>query len=336
MLKLLRELYERVKTVFLPDQYFAWQTFIYLSLFSWAMSWIALGVGATQFTVILLTSFSWLFLAFGVGWALNNSKANLFGIPLAPWVSGAILCAFIFGLIPGNQIELAVVTWPLIAAMIMIVPQFLGWDLERKVPPPPMRQRLILVFLLSLVLSSWLQFYFRLQSWFTDYPSLLAEDFNRSHFVYRVPGQANAVSEGVALLSLTETALAEELNNKPWPGVERWLLNIDDQLVGLRRQVRDRLSNPSLEHQFWRIEVQPVTSSNGYDLKLRAIWLGPTAEPAGYYLERSCQLARVNRTTPPTIPDGTQAAPPADASNVTVWSTLNCNLQTDRKAGRPV
>lgn len=334
LFKLFQPLFQAIVAFFVPDDYFSWKTMIYLSLFSWAMSWLAYGFEATSFTVILLTSFSWLFLAFGVGWGLQANKVKLFGIPLAPWVAGAILCGFIFGLVPGSQMELAIVAWPLIAALIIIVPQFFTWDIKFKIPPPLVRQQLILVFLLSLLFSSWFQFYFRLQSWFDDYPSLLAEDFEASGFVYRVPGQPAALSEGITLLTLTEAALRDDLDNRPWSGVERWLLNVDDQMVGLRREVRDRLSRPSLEQRFWRIDVQPLNASNGYDLRLQAVWQGPTADPNGYYLEKSCNLQRVVRAATTPIPDG--AAPPRpEEVNTTTWAKLDCGLQTERKSGQP-
>jgi hypothetical protein len=351
--RLLKPVFDAVKDFFIPSSYFSWKTMIYLSLFSWLMSWLAFGLGATRFTVMLLTSFSWLFLAFGVGWGLDDNDVKLFGIPLAPWVAGAILCGFIFGLIPGDQQELAFVTWPLISAAIIIAPQFFTWDGKVKVPPPIKRQQVILIFLISLLLSSWLQFYFRLQNWFVDYPSLMAENFDASGFVYRVPGRPLPLSDGVALLSLTESALRQELDNRPWSGVERWLLNINDQLVNLRREVRDRLTSPTREQRFWRINVQPVTASNGYDLRLQAIWEGPTADPEGYYLERTCRLSQVNRPAAAPLAGFTNAvpgaapgavspgaspqpgvSPPAGAGN-TPWSSLECDPQTERKSGRP-
>ncbi|MBD0336102.1 MAG: DUF5357 family protein [Cyanobacteria bacterium Co-bin13] len=343
--KVFQPFFTGIRDFFIPSSYFSWKTMIYLSLFSWLMSWLAFGLEATRFTVMLLTSFSWLFLSFGVGWGLQANNVKLFGIPLAPWVAGAILCGFIFGLIPGDQQELAIVSWPLISALIIIVPQFLTWDGNVKIPPPMTRQQVILIFLISLLLSSWLQFYFRLQNWFDDYPSLMAESFDGSGFVYRVPGRTAPLSDGVALLTLTESALQRELHNRPWSGVERWLLNINDQLVSLRREIRDRLVSPSREQRFWRIDVRPVTASNGYDLKLQAIWQGPTAEPNGYYLERTCQLTRVERpatgpATGLTPGPATGLAPaagvaPAVATGTTPWSNLECDLQTERKTGRP-
>ncbi|HEY9763727.1 MAG TPA: DUF5357 family protein [Trichocoleus sp.] len=328
-----RPLFKAIGDFLLPDQYFSWQTVIYLSLFSWAMSWLAFLFGTTSFTVLLLTSFSWLFLALGVGWALQANKVKLFGIPLAPWVAGAILSGFIFGFWPGDQQQIAVVSWPLISALIMIVPQFLSWDLDWKTPPPPIRQQVILILLISVLISTWLQFYFRLQSWFDDYPSLLAESFDTSEFVYRVPGQPAAMSEGATLLTLTAAALQEPLNNRPWPGVERWLLSVQNQIPVLRREIRDRLNTSSQEYRYWQIDIAPRAATSGYDLKLRAIWRGPTAEPQGYYLEKSCTLVPVNRSPIPNA-SSNSLAPQGDAT-ATTWSELNCQTGTERKTGRP-
>lgn len=334
MIKLFQSFWEGVKSFFVPDQYYSWKTIIYLSLFSWAMSWLALGLGATQPTIWLLTTLSWMFLAFGVGWGLQANKVKLFGIPIAPWVAGAIVCIFLFGSWPGDQWSIALGFWPIMSALIIAVPQFLNWDFSVKVPPPAARQQLILVLMLSLLFSCWFQFYFRLQAWMRDYPSLLADSFDNSGFVYRIPGQPLPLSEGVTLLTMMEASVQSKISNRPWAWVERWLLNIDDQMTEINREVRDRLVSPTQEIGLWRLDMQPYSRGDGYELKMRAIWRGPTSKEEGYYLEKTCQLQPVSRfpnTQLDTFSDGTAAQP--EPANAILWANLSCGLETPRLPG---
>jgi hypothetical protein len=332
ILDFLRRLYQSITDFFLPDSYFAWQTVIYMSLFSWLMSLLARALGLYPFTISLLATLSWIFLALGVGWALENNRVRLFGIPVAPWVSGAILCLFMFGSWGGEWFQPALIAWPLVSYLVMAVPSLISWDFRPKVPTPAVRQKLILVFFLSLLLSSWFQFYFRIQTWVRYYPSVMADNFSQSAFVYRLPGRTPPVSTGVTYLTVAESIMRDQLHGKPWTTVERWLLNREGQRQALQRQVHDRMAaQPSLEQSLWQVDFQPRTSGEGYAIQLWAIWSGPAAEADSYYLEKSCLLmpvtqgARYDRTTDPE--------PQTFAS--TRWSNLACELDTPRQAGHP-
>ncbi len=335
MVAFLRQTLTDLGNFLLPPRYFAWQTVIYMSLFSWLMSLLARSVEATAFTTGLLATLSWICLALGIGWALEAGKIRPFGIPIAPWVSGGILCMFLFGSWGGRWLQPALVAWPLVSFGVIALPALVSWDFDLKNPPPPVRQQLVLMFCLSLLFSSWFQFYFRIQSWVHEYPSLVADSVDHSAFVYRLPGQAIALPAGVNHLTAAEAMLQEQVNGKPWPAVERWLLNLDGQRQAMQRQMQSQMGrSPSLEDSLWRLDFQPLSNGNGYILKLWAIWSGPAASPGGYYLEKSCLLMPVNRST---LSQGTldpgEATPPGYAT--TQWASLTCDLETPRQAGHP-
>jgi hypothetical protein len=330
ILKWLKRTFVELKTLLLPPRYFSWLTVIYMSLFSWLMSLLSRAVYALPFTIALLATLSWILLAIGVGWALEAAKVRPFGIPIAPWVSGGIVCIFLFGSWGGRWLQPALVAWPLVSFAVVALRALVSWNLEFKVPPPPVRQQLVLLFCLSLLFSSWFQFYFRIQSWVRAYPSLVADSVENSAFVYRLPGQTIALPAGVNHLAIAEDMLRREVNDKPWPTVERWLLNLDGQRQNLQRQVQAQMgSNPSLEDSLWRLDFQPLTSGEGYLLKLWAIWSGPAATESGYYLEKSCLLMPTHRAT---LGQGDTSPP---GYNTTQWASLTCDLATPRQAGHP-
>jgi hypothetical protein len=329
MIKWLRQTLAEIYTLLLPPQYFSWQMVLYLSIFSWGMSLLGRLLGASTFTVGLLASGGWIFLALGLGWGIQASRIKPFGLNLAPWVAGGVLCMFVFGTWGGRWLEPALVCWPLVSFGVAAVPHLVSWDLNWKTPSPPVRQQLVLLFLLSLLFSSWLQFYFRLQAWVEAYPSLVADRLYQSNFVYRMPGQEVPLSVGVAHLTQAEALIESQLEGQPWPSVERWLLNRDGQRQALQTQLQNRAS-PSPEDRLWDLDLEVNNEANGYRLDLWAVWTGPAATEASYYLEKSCQL----RPIPPAVSaepvDQTAAALPP-----TLWASFTCNLETPRRPGHP-
>lgn len=340
MVAWLTQTLEMLKAVLLPSRYFAWQTVIYMSLFSWLMSLLARTVEAMAFTVGLLATLSWICLALGVGWALEANKIRPFGVSIAPWVSGAILCLFLFGSWGGRWLQPALVSWPLVSFAVVAAPKLVSWDFNLKDPPGQVRQQLALLFCLSLLFSSWFQFYFRIQTWVRDYPSLVADSVENSAFVYRFPGQTVALPAGVNHLTVAEEMLREQVHNKPWPSVERWLLNLDGQRQAMERQVKSHMGlDPSLEDSLWRIDFQPLSNGNGYILKLWAIWSGPAANQSGYYLEKSCLLMPVSQGSlgapEAAVPEASAPEAAAPGYATTQWGSLTCDLATPRQAGHP-
>lgn len=331
---LLRNLYARLTDFFLPDRYFSWQTVIYMGLFSWLMSLIARGMGTTEFTVMLLATCGWFFLALGAGWFVEAAHIKPFGIPIASWVSGAIICVFLFGTLTDSWLQPALATWPLISFLVVAVPDLFGWDFQPKPVPPAVRQKLILLFFLSLLFSMWFQFYFRIQTWLDQYPSLASDDLHQSAFVYRLPGQPAPVAAGVSQLSTAETILQGELGSKPWSSAERWLANIDGQRQYLQQEINKIHGHSSREAPMWRLGMpRPVSLGDGYILNLLAIWEGPSAHQYGYYLEKTCEVMPVSRGNSVSRGDGEEET--SSTSTLTAWTSLQCDLETPRYAGPP-
>lgn len=324
---------DRIISFSKPPQYFSWQTMILLGLFSWAMSWIATWTNTTAFTRFLLSNLSWIFFTIAVGWALERNRIKLFGIPISPWVMGGMVC--LFGLSPwlGGDLAPVLVLWPLVSFLIAAVPHFLTWELTLRIPPVPMRQDLVLLLVMNLLFSSWFQFYFRLQTWAENYPSLMADDFSRSGFVYSLPNNTVHLSRGVPLLSLAETEIMAQLDGMPWPRIERWLLNLQEQLEPIDQQIRVGLADTE-EDALWQLMAQPYTTREGYELRLMAVWQGPTSQNNGYYIEKSCLINPVSQPRPESA---TTPANEAEAGQpeLTAIAQVTCPLETQRNWGQP-
>lgn len=332
MIQLIQNLWRQITGFFLPDQYFAWQTIIYLAIFSWVMSWVGRFSGVTAPTEFIMATGSWIFWAVGIGWFLEVAKLRPLGIPIAPWVSGAIVCTYLAGLVPGISPTIALVIWPLVSAGVVVFPNLLDWELKPKNPPPMVRQQLVLVVLLSVLFSSWFQFYFQLQGWLRAYPTLMSDDFSRSGFVSRLSPPGQGRMGGIPLLTAAEGRVKAELQGTPWPWVERWLLNLEGQMQKIQLETRNVLED-SAEASFWELKARPRSENNGYILEMMALWTGPTAEPDSYYLTKRCvirpEIPAVSRGTTPGEP------PLPDAPEPTALAQVSCDLEIPKRLGHP-
>jgi hypothetical protein len=325
MFGIVKDAIDHFRQLIIPRQYFAWQTLLLLSLFSWLTAFIASSLQTAAVTVHVLVSASWLFLGIAIWWALVENPVKLFSLNLSAWITGIVFCIFLFNPWNHERLSWALASWPVISTVIAAVPNFIRWDLTWYLPKASVRQGLLLMLMINLLLSSWIMFYFRVQHWLTQYPSLLVDDLNQSTFVYEFKTGQSRFSQGVPLLDNAAESLSQQLNGVPWPRVERWLLNIDDGIEDLARNIR--ISAPD-ESVFWSLDApRPEESGGGYTLRLRANWLGPTSQHNGYYLEKVCQIMptrQAGQTRPSPIP-GQSASVEQDLTPI---AQVECNLET--------
>jgi hypothetical protein len=305
---------------------FSGETLILLSLFSWVMSLLI----TTPFVRDLLARIGWIFLTLGLGWVLSGVKYKFLGIVIypGPWITGALTCAFIFhGWI--NDISIVITSWPLVSAAIATVPKILKHGFELFNPTYPdaaklstPRQEMVKLFLFCSILSCWLQFHFLLQAWLQDYPSLMADTFERSTFVYKLPTNTSDRSRGQVILNLLESALQDRLARRPWGEVERWLINVNQEIPSLTSSVMATIPHVKEDLQ-WRVEAQVLPGNPDYVLRMRTIWDGPSSRPGGYYLEKSCNVVQVLGSTVsgPIRTPGIANTPSTTVSQITCQPT---------------
>jgi len=295
---LLRTIFE----IFNPDTAFSWQTLIGLSVFSWAMSFLA-----TNIFTIILASFSWWFLILGVYWATTSNKDISIGkILLSPWITGALVTIYIVGIVTGELPAYALVIWPLISAIIAALPTCLGENFKPKIPDRDKRQPLVWLFTSQLILSSWFQFYFLVQDWLIQYPTLASDTFEKSAFVVRLSTDESRqrLPRGTTILDLVASRLEEQLNNQEWSDIEQILLlrereQLIEQIDQIATQVRQEIASPDIkEDNLWKVRLGEISlRESGYNLELKAFWEGPRSQTQANLLTKSCQIISVNRQT---------------------------------------
>ncbi|KPQ34222.1 MAG: hypothetical protein HLUCCA11_15850 [Phormidesmis priestleyi Ana] len=311
----------QMRSLLWPEKYFAWQTLLMLSLFSWLVAILLSNIeDGNPIAVEVLSTLSWMFLTSAIWWALEKNKIKVYGFSIGPWITGAVFCLFAFRPWEDGRFRWALSCWPLISVAIMALPDFVNWELKVSLPAKDKRQPLIMVLLVNLLLTSWILFYFRVQDWLRNYPSLLINDLNRSAFVYDFEPNRQPIVQGIPLLESTASAIADELSGQPWYQAERWLYTRKNRLEDIALRMNNNLAAPD-EQIFWQIAVpEPQRLGSGYLLTLRADWIGPVAGNQSFYIEKSCKITPEDRArTVPNTPASGEAN--ATATNPAQSST---------------
>lgn len=325
------DIFKQLRKTLTPPKPDSWQTLLWISVFSWAMSLLPESVFIQGF----IATCAWFFLIPGIHWFLHEEKLKVFdltinvkkdltinGIWLGPWITGALVCMLLSSGLLDNRTSVAFIGWAPISAIIAALPKFIAMGPKYKTPEPPARQELVILLLTNLLLSCWFQLFFLTQSWLVDYPSLLTEDLSKSAFVVKLASN-RPPSRGIMVLDQAETIVREQLDGRPWSQVERWLYDLKPQMQQVETTVMSRLS-PVKENELWHLYGQ-VLPRTEYQLQMAAVWQGPSAGGSGYYLMKPCQITR--------IPDTRRSIARTVAS--TQIARVTCDAATSPKAGQP-
>lgn len=326
--KIFDDIYQRTKQLLIPERFFAWQTLIYLSLFSWLMSSLAFGLIKN-----LIAFFGWVFLIAGTAWYTHSDKPKPIilpytNMPLGAVITGFLVSFFAFGhrepvgasndLFALPLIPDAIVYWPTISAIITAIPEFFegsGTDVQRIIPKSEIRQRTIVLVGCCMVLSCWIKLFFVTDNWLQEYPSLLADNFNRRAFVSRTEQVSSTTRRvpvnGKVILDRLSPRVEQRITGRNWGDVEKLLKDANNQPQNFITEIGADVVEKSLqdydEKDLWRVQAQVTNPNpknpNEYNLDLQSVWTGPTSDNKGYFLQKSCEISPRARGTSPRPED---------------------------------
>lgn len=320
-------LYEGIRKLIIPTKAYSWQTFIYLSLFSWFLASLATG-----YISDIIAFCGWLFLISGTAWYTTDDPLRVPGtfMPVGAVITGFLVSIFAFS--DPNEVftPRTIVLWPTISALITAIPDFIdgGEKTKAKIPQPAIREKIIILVASCTLLSCWIQFYFVMDNWLVQYPSLLADNFSRSTFIWSMEQPEEIPKNGVLILEELQPIVERELTNKPWSEVEKWLIDAQQQVEFLGRQVINVHLAEFEERELWRVEPRIFNLKSGYRLDLLSIWLGPSSNPQGYYLQKSCRIEPI-ATSSNTI------VTPSQAELKNTIAEVDCDRLSKLIAGAP-
>ncbi len=140
----------------LPPKAFHWKTFLLISILIWLVS------AAVEADVILrdrLAVLSLTFLIIGICWRTSQPPFMIYGIPLSPWVSGALISLLLSQKMVGLP-YFPLQSFPIISGCLIYIVEFFNDKLNIRPAPPLMRPNFIIVMLIHLLISCWIKFYF--------------------------------------------------------------------------------------------------------------------------------------------------------------------------------
>ncbi|PHJ53903.1 hypothetical protein VF14_36765 [Nostoc linckia z18] len=294
--KFVEGLYAGIKKLLVPPKAYSWQTFIYLSVFSWIVSYFAIG-----YIKDIIAFVGWLFLIAGTAWYTTQDPLRVPGtfMPVGAVITGFLVSVFAFGSQKDVITPTTIVFWPTISALITAIPEFIeGTDTDAKaqIPKPEDRQKIIILVASSMLLSCWIQFYFVVDNWLEEYPTLKSDTFKTSTFVVRNQEPPKAPPNGILVLDKLQPIVEEQIAQTPWSEVEKWLLDAKQRVESLGRGVIQKNLVKYDEKELWRVEPRVSNTKSGYILDLLSIWIGPSSNPRGYYLKKSCRIEPVAAT----------------------------------------
>ncbi len=338
-------IYEGVRKLLVPPKAYSWQTFIYLSVFSCVLSFLAVG-----YVKNLIAFLGWLFLIAGTAWYTTDDPLRVPGtfMPVGAVITGFLVSVFAFGNPEEVITPRTIILWPTISAIITALPDFIeGTDTKTtaKLPKPEVREKIIILVASCMLISCWIQFYFLMDNWLTQYPSLLTDNFARSTFVLRIaePETADRTQpeieikeevqqipeNGVVILDALQIRVEQELNKTPWSQVERWLLEATQKVNELGKQVINEKLGEFEERKLWRVETRVTNIKSGYQLDLLSIWTGPSSDPKGYYLQKSCRIE------PIALSAGASRVPLSKVEEKSTVAEIECDRLSKFIAGEP-
>ncbi|MEH2205693.1 MAG: septal junction protein FraD [Nostoc sp.] len=290
-------LYAGIRKLLVPPKAYSWQTFIYMSVFSWVLSYFATG-----YIKDIIAFFGWLFLIAGTAWYTTEDPLRVPGtfMPVGAVITGFLVSVFAFGDQRDVITPRTIVFWPTISALITAIPEFIegnDTDAKARIPKPQDRQRIIILVASSMLLSCWIQFHFVTDNWLRQYPSLQADTFKHSTFIVRTEASVKIPQNGVVILQRLEPIVVEQIAERPWSEVEKWLLDAKQRVGNLGREIIKKNLSKYEEKELWRIEPRVANTKSGYILDLLSIWIGPSSNPRGYYLKKSCRIEPVATAT---------------------------------------
>ncbi len=321
LFKFAEGLYAGIRKVIVPPKAYSWQTFIYMSVFSWVLSYFATG-----YIKDIIAFCGWLFLIAGTAWYTTEDPLRVPGtfMPVGAVITGFLVSVFAFGSQEDVITPRTIIFWPTISALITAIPEFIegnDTDAKARIPKPQERQKIIVLVASSMLLSCWIQFYFVMDNWLQQYPSLQADTFKRSTFVVRTEEPTKIPTNGVVILEELQPIVIEQISETSWSEVEKWLLDAKQRVGTLGRGVIQKKLGKYEEKELWRIEPRVANTKSGYILDLLSIWIGPSSNPRGYYLKKSCRIEPV--------------AVPNNAENKITVAEIECDRASKLIPGSP-
>ena len=140
----------------IPPKPFHWKTFLLISILIWLFS---AALETDELLQDRLAVLSLVFLIIGICWRTSQPPFMIRGIPLSPWLCGALISLLLsqkMTTLPFFPLEV----FPILSGCLVYIVEFFNDKLNISPSPPLMRSNFMIVMLIHLLVSCWIKFYF--------------------------------------------------------------------------------------------------------------------------------------------------------------------------------
>ncbi|MEA5540181.1 MAG: DUF5357 family protein [Limnoraphis robusta] len=148
---------DRFRTVVnpvMPPRFIHWKTLLLVSIVIWGLSFIA-----TDYNQETIAAIGWILLTISLGWRASQPPFIFGSFPLSPWLIATLISLLIYQRTDETEPTLALKVWPVIAAILLVVVEWLKSRNPEKSPPLLGRKILLIIILIHLLLSCWIEIY---------------------------------------------------------------------------------------------------------------------------------------------------------------------------------
>ncbi len=175
-----------LKTTFWKNQWLSWKFFLFLSVLFWLIARYTQLSEQDIFSLLGLISAIICLLLF-IQENIFHQKSPALSIPYTQYLNLWTFTFFVCMII-GVGFREKIPHWfwisiPLILGTLTILSSCLESGFKFRLPTPEVRHKLMIVALIHGLVSCWIQFYFIINYWVTNNPTLSQQDFSRSNFV---------------------------------------------------------------------------------------------------------------------------------------------------------
>jgi peptidoglycan/LPS O-acetylase OafA/YrhL len=139
-----------------------WRTFILISIVIWIASILVFNNEDTRNNLALL---SLLILTIAIGIRTNEPPFIIKEISLSPWITSLLLCLIIYQKTEITRPNFALKSWPIIAACLIFILEFIKDKFKIQSPPPLVRIGFIIILLIHINIYCWIEFSLRVGNW---------------------------------------------------------------------------------------------------------------------------------------------------------------------------
>ncbi|MEM9770960.1 MAG: DUF5357 family protein [Cyanobacteria bacterium P01_D01_bin.73] len=170
-----KQIFGDLWSILKPPRPFSWQSLFLCSFALWTASFVM-----GYFNLENQQTFSTLGLLLltlgGIFWAIEQKPISIMGISMGPWMAAILVSTFIYryqnqvvGMPERDALHLAAIVWPLIAALLKIIPDLVRLKPRLGLAVKPVHRTGLAIFIMThFMMAFWIHFGFLTQDWAAD------------------------------------------------------------------------------------------------------------------------------------------------------------------------